>query len=128
MYYLFHVEVGHSATHTHLLRNRVHQFHASFFTSHVIIYKLLNRRVTDPSGATFHPVSLILAKSGILSALIRRVALVVKSPPSAWCLHTSGRSDSLRLPNTRMRDRQLLSGTVARFGHGIFLLPYVHPW
>ena len=51
-HYLFHVEVGHSATHTHLLRNRVHQFHASFFTSHVVIYKLLNRRVMDPSGAT----------------------------------------------------------------------------
>ena len=38
MHYLFHVEVGHSATHTHLLRNRVHQFHASFFTSHFVIY------------------------------------------------------------------------------------------
>ena len=50
MHYLFHVEVGHSATHTHLLLNRVHQFHASFFTSHVVIYKLLNRRIMDPSG------------------------------------------------------------------------------
>ena len=55
MHYLFHVEVGHSATHTHLLRNRVHQFHASFFTSHVVIYKLLNRRFTDPSGAGASP-------------------------------------------------------------------------
>ena len=55
MHYLFHVEVGHSATHTHLLLNRVHQFHASFFTSHFVIYKLLNRRVTDPSGAHVSP-------------------------------------------------------------------------
>ena len=44
-----------STTHTHLLLNRVHQFHASFFTSHVIIYKLLNRRVTGPSGAHVSP-------------------------------------------------------------------------
>ena len=58
MYYLFHIKVGQgraTTTHTHLLLNRVHQFHASFFTSHVIIYKLLNRRVTDPSGAHVSP-------------------------------------------------------------------------
>ena len=33
----------------------VHQFHASFFTYHVIIYKLLSRHISDPSGADVLP-------------------------------------------------------------------------
>ena len=52
MYYLFHFEVGHSATHTHLLLNRVHHFHARSSHRMSSSYKLLNRRVMDPSGAS----------------------------------------------------------------------------